>query len=76
MRTAPIRQVFASLEKTKSPLAYVVYNMENVKQYLHTGTSKSTFGIETGHLSKLENKEGESYLKFPRLVPHIFFKTE
>ena len=34
--------------------------MEDVKQYLHTGTSKSTFGVETDRLlSELENTERE-----------------
>ena len=53
--------VLTSLEETKSLLAYVVYNMMgDVKQYLHTGTSKSTFDVETDRLlSDLENTERE-----------------
>ena len=47
--------------------------IEDVKQYLHTSTSKSTFDEETGHLlSELDNREGENYLKFPRFVQHFF----
>ena len=68
-------KVLTSLEETKSLLVCVVYNkMEDIKQYLHIGTTKSTFGIEIDHLlSELENI-GESYLKFPRFVRDIFFK--
>ena len=44
-------KVLTSLEETKSPLACVVYDMmEDVKQYLHAGISKSTFGLETDRL--------------------------
>ena len=68
--------ISTGLEETKSQLACVAYNMmEDVKQYLHTGTSKSTFGVDTDHLLS-ELGERESYLKFPRFVLHIFFKTE
>ena len=58
MRTAP---VLKSLQETKCSLACVVHNMiEDVKQYLHSGTLKSTFGVETDHLlSRLENAEKE-----------------
>ena len=64
-----------SLEETKFPLACVVYNMmEDVKQYLHAGISKSTFGLETDCLlSELKTAERESYLKLSRFVKRIFF---
>jgi len=74
--------VLTSLEETKSPLACVVYNMmEDVKQYLHTGTSKSTFGVETDCLlSELENTKRERVISnFQDLFStsfSIFFKTE
>ena len=39
--------VLTSLKETKCLLSCVVYNMmEDVKQYLHADTSKSTFGVE------------------------------
>ena len=52
--------------------------MEDVKQYLSTGTSISTFRAETGRLLSRTRKriEGESCLKFPRFVQLIFSKTE
>ena len=64
------------LEEIKSLLAGVVYNMEYVKQYLHTGTSKSTFDVETDCLlSKLENTERERViLNFQSLSSMYFSK--
>ena len=53
--------VLSSLEETKSPLVCIVYNiMKDIKQYLHAGTSKSRFGVETSCLlSERENTERE-----------------
>ena len=50
--------------------------MEDIKEYLHTGTSKSTFSLEThSFLSELENnREVEGHLKFPRFFQHYFLK--
>ena len=64
-----------TLEETRSLLVCVICNMmEDVKQNLHTGTSKSVFSVETDHLlSEQENTEGESYLKFTIYVQHITF---
>ena len=48
--------------------------MEDLKQYLHIGSSKSTFGEKTNRfLSELENTQRgrESRPKFPRLA-HLF----
>ena len=55
--------VLTSLEETKSPFACVVYNMmEDGKQYLHTGTSKSILGLEIDHLlSELENTDTHTH---------------
>ena len=68
-------KALTSLEKTKSPLACVVYYvMEDVKQYLHAGISKSIFGLETDRLlSELKPRERESYLRLSRFVQRIFF---
>ena len=61
-------KALTGLEETKSPLACVVYNMmEDVKQYLHAGISKSIFGLETDRLLS------KSYLKLSRFVQRIFF---
>ena len=53
-------KALTSSKETKSPLACVLYNMmEDVKQYLHAGISKSTFGLETDRLlSELKIAEG------------------
>ena len=54
-------KALTSLEETKSPLACIVYNMmEDGKQYLHAGISKSTFGLETDRLlSELKTADRE-----------------
>ena len=54
-------KALTSLEETKSPLAGIVYNMmEDVKQNLHAGISKSTFGFQTDRLlSELKTAERE-----------------
>ena len=67
--------VLTIFDKTKFPLACVVHNMmEDVKQYLHNGTSKSTFGVESDCLlSELENIERKRVnSNFQDLFPHLF----
>ena len=45
--------------------------MEDVKQYLHNGTSKSPFGIETDCLPF--ELEKHSYFKFLRFIQYLLF---
>ena len=50
--------------------------MEYIKQYMYTGTSKSTFSLETENLlSELENTERRRIiLNFQDFFQHIFLK--
>ena len=74
-------KAFTSWEETKSPLAWVVYMMEDAKQYLHAGISKSTFRLETDRLlSELKTAEREKVISnfqdlfsvsFPKLHKYL-----
>ena len=70
-----LMKALTSLEEIKSPLACVVYNMmEDVKQYLHAGISKSTFGLETDRLpSEIKLQRGrELYQTFKICSAYLF----
>ena len=72
-----VKTALPTLEETISSHICVVYNMmEDIKQCLLTGTSKSTFGLETDSLlSELENTLKEKIvLNFQAFFSRSFSK--
>ena len=62
------------LTSSKETLACVAYNMEDIKQYLYTGTSKSTFGQETDYLlPKRESRRRRSSQISKIFSAHLFW---